>query len=982
MAIYQITALFLLFGLTSGFTNKKTSKSFSIFLAALFSFLTTLQILSYYTTGRPLNYQVFTHMQPDSVAMAFDLFGPQVLLLVVLFLVFALVYFFSDRLLSLLFTGSSGAARRISVFILFCLCLFSLVLPQDGILRQAYYLTRNLTPSGNGQDLASLLNTYGVRDYVPRENISGAPGKNVIIISLESFERGFLNTDAFPDVAPNLRRMSESWTFFPNFTQSKGAEWTSGALYGMLTGMPAYFGIHGNNIFQTTTGTRLAGLGDVFHTAGYDMTWFMSKPAHAGNAQLLSHYHFKIFHDSDHSIANFEMSDANLFDHAKKSIATLAKSNKPFVIGISTMSTHHPDGIADENFLSMKKPEDSGIEYMARVTDYLVKDFCDFVLNHDALGDTVIFILPDHLAMPGNSALEKLKATGDRSLYLLTNAPKTVFEKKSADPICTFDLPRLILEGAQIDSNIRFLTESLDPEKLSQRDFTDLNLRLWTRYNIKNGLTINFSPRGDILVSAGGKMRFQGKAYLEITESGDLVVHNGRTTSNLLLTLNQSGNSVCMGTQGRMFSCFRGQETYTFTNQEIAFAQQIHSHGITEDRLSYPGHITIGSSGSQSTPSYVIFDDFRVNFQHPGVMLIFRDRLKTSAFSGLTPETQPGDLLNAIQAGIDTGALLAVVAHGDVTHIVAPIQDELQALDLSILARLPAGQPYIALHARGGVFSEYSSDRASLMLRLPRTTALKPEAGNHFTPVPASDPSRYIAHAGGAIRGKTYTNALEAMDSAYQAGYRLFELDIITTSDKQLVAAHDWDHWADITGYDGPLPPTHEAFMEQRIHDEFTPLDMAAINRWFSDHPDATLVTDKINRPVDFAKNFIDKKRLMMELFSEQALKEALEAGIAMPVCNIRVLYNHYTTSYDLSSFIHQYNIRAVALPVSFMESHPLIVRYLFENDVRLYAYTSNDADFIRRHVGTTIYGVYTDTWPLSAIAGTPPAGASIPEER
>lgn len=119
-----------------------------------------------------------------------------------------------------------------------------------------------------------------------------------------------------------------------------------------------------------------------------------------------------------------------------------------------------------------------------------------------------------------------------------------------------------------------------------------------------------------------------------------------------------------------------------------------------------------------------------------------------------------------------------------------------------------------------------------------------------------------------------------------------------------------------------------------------------------------------------------------MELFSEQALKEALETGIAMPVCNIRVLYNHYTTKYDLSSFIHRYNIRAVALPVGFLESHPLIARYLVENDVRLYAYTSNDADFISRHVGTTLYGVYTDSWPLSSMAGTDPAETSILEER
>lgn len=46
-----------------------------------------------------------------------------------------------------------------------------------------------------------------------------------------------------------------------------------------------------------------------------------------------------------------------------------------------------------------------------------------------------------------------------------------------------------------------------------------------------------------------------------------------------------------------------------------------------------------------------------------------------------------------------------------------------------------------------------------------------------------------------------------------------------------------------------------------------TPLDMTAINDWFKAHPDAILVTDKVNEPRKFAGQFIDKKRLMMELF-------------------------------------------------------------------------------------------------------------------
>ena len=52
------------------------------------------------------------------------------------------------------------------------------------------------------------------------------------------------------------------------------------------------------------------------------------------------------------------------------------------------------------------------------------------------------------------------------------------------------------------------------------------------------------------------------------------------------------------------------------------------------------------------------------------------------------------------------------------------------------------------------------------------------------------EPLRFIAHAGGRIEGMNYTNSLEALNNSYKNGFRLFELDIIETSDGEFVAAH------------------------------------------------------------------------------------------------------------------------------------------------------------------------------------------------
>ena len=49
-----------------------------------------------------------------------------------------------------------------------------------------------------------------------------------------------------------------------------------------------------------------------------------------------------------------------------------------------------------------------------------------------------------------------------------------------------------------------------------------------------------------------------------------------------------------------------------------------------------------------------------------------------------------------------------------------------------------------------------------------------------------------IAHAGGGLGKRTYTNSYEALDSNTKNGFKYFELDFTFTSDGRLVCIHDW----------------------------------------------------------------------------------------------------------------------------------------------------------------------------------------------
>jgi hypothetical protein len=126
----------------------------------------------------------------------------------------------------------------------------------------------------------------------------------------------------------------------------------------------------------------------------------------------------------------------------------------------------------------------------------------------------------------------------------------------------------------------------------------------------------------------------------------------------------------------------------------------------------------------------------------------------------------------------------------------------------------------------------------------------------------------FIAHAGGAIDGINYTNCLEALDLSYSKGCRLFELDLTLTTDGKIVAKHD------------PPGMTEAEFMSQLILGKYTPMNMKAINHWFQNHPDAILVTDKINDPQRIYDEFLFRDRVIMELFTWDAVDKAIALRI------------------------------------------------------------------------------------------------------
>ena len=107
-----------------------------------------------------------------------------------------------------------------------------------------------------------------------------------------------------------------------------------------------------------------------------------------------------------------------------------------------------------------------------------------------------------------------------------------------------------------------------------------------------------------------------------------------------------------------------------------------------------------------------------------------------------------------------------------------------------------------------------------------------------------------VAHAMGGLkvgsRVYPYTNCLQAFQQNYAKGYRVFEVDLIPTSDNRLVGRHDWTAGS-FTSLGQTYPGhalTHSVFMKTKILKNYTPLDIEAIAQLMRTHPDMYIITD------------------------------------------------------------------------------------------------------------------------------------------
>jgi hypothetical protein len=163
--------------------------------------------------------------------------------------------------------------------------LVLLIAPKEGMYRQMKAAYDIMTQDTNGSvedDLQILLHQ---KDSLHVE----CAGKNIVILSLESYEYAFLHA-INNKVAPNLQRRMRQWNFY-NMEASVGCGWTIASLYAVMTGLPNLFSwrnVHNmNTYFFDAKSIKLTTMVDILGACGYEM-WHISDNAEvAGTKDLL-----------------------------------------------------------------------------------------------------------------------------------------------------------------------------------------------------------------------------------------------------------------------------------------------------------------------------------------------------------------------------------------------------------------------------------------------------------------------------------------------------------------------------------------------------------------------------------------------------------------------------------------------------------------------------------------------------------------------
>jgi glycerophosphoryl diester phosphodiesterase len=233
-------------------------------------------------------------------------------------------------------------------------------------------------------------------------------------------------------------------------------------------------------------------------------------------------------------------------------------------------------------------------------------------------------------------------------------------------------------------------------------------------------------------------------------------------------------------------------------------------------------------------------------------------------------------------------------------------------------------------------------------------------------PTPPVPVPKYIAHAGGVVGNRCYTNSREAFEANYRRGLRFFELDLSWTSDGQLVLLHDWEG-----AFRGFFPGKNitgalsaEEFLRLKMANNLTPISFDELTKWMREHPDVRIITDvKVENLKALGKIAADYPELIDRVLPQIYAFEEYGPVWAMGYRNIILtLYAKNYPDEPVLAFARKHgNGKLFAITMWTERAMGVLPRELAKLKIPVLVHTINVAEEQKRLEANGVSGIYTD---------------------
>ena len=726
--------------------------------------------------------------------------------------------------------------------------------------------------------------------------------RDLIVITAESLERTFYTNNDIKNLDLSLLKRKDIIDF-TNINQANGyTDWTIAGLVAGNCGLPVVnYSFYPN--FNCLT--------DLLSKKKYNLMSIQgSSPEYAGNGNFYKIHNVKkiiglneisnYFSEKSIELSHWGIHDHTVLDYATNQIKNLENQNNPFAVWINTLDTHPPNGLLSNKCKKISKHISSNFLKVVHCTDLYLNDFINQINKYDKKKNNLIIVHSDHLLMNSATTKKYFKDKNKRkNLFVIIDPYKNIMKRVIDTQGNTLDIPATISHYLQGSKKL-----GLGVSLLSNND-----KKIKSLSNNKQELSKIIKIFENDLKNINEKIIFfNGKI---LTDKNLIEFESGFRVKLPLLSVNNEIIQIETDAKGVP----REKIESMIFNTIIKKNRQIKFKAIGScDEINF----ALITNKIQCKFMYINVDekDNMINIK----IYPYNNYFDKNIF--ISNNINKKEFISKINNLNDNPYALKV----SWKNLRKDIQENLRDFMPGIYPTIKKFYLYSKYNYKK-LYFKFSKDKKILE----KEFLLKNDT--------------FIAHAGGAINGYVYTNSLEALNKNYNLGAKYFELDLHLTSDNKIVAVHDWQSWKKWTKYNGNIPPTLKNFLEYKIDKKFSPLGDEEILDWFLEHPDATLVTDKLDDALIIKKVFKKiENNLIIELFTDNSINKALSSDFSKILISQGIIWRNKFSKKFLNYLLYKKNVPyGFAVSKNTVYENPEFFKTAKSLGFKIYAYHVNE---------------------------------------